>query len=455
MLLHVLTIARNTFVESVRQPIYFILIGICALAILFTTWTSAFSMGYSDSAEVSGDNKMLLDVGLATVFVCGMLLAAFLATAVLSKEIERKTVLTVVSKPVSRASVVLGKYVGVAAAIAVAGVTMLLFLQMGIRHQVLSTAADELDMPVILFSLGAIVLSIGVATWGNFFYGWVFTQTATMLLFPLMLVAWVGVLLVSKEWALQPILTDFKPQIFIASVGVVMAHLVLTAVAVAASSRLGQVMTLVVCAGVFVGGLMSNYFLGKRAIDNEFVGRVAQAVPQSPSMEGLTNPGDIYKVTLEIEPRKSIRPGIIAYYGPNPSGWGLSEILPDVGAPEPIDVNVSEQVSDRSRPASIMVLNQTAKEVLLRRVGADDRSVPARTPAAGDYLFLQPTRVSPLALGLWGIIPNVQFFWLVDAVTQNADVPLNHLLLIMAYAVVQIGVYLSLAVALFQTREVG
>ena len=39
---------------------------------------------------------VLLDIGLATIFVCGMLLAAFIATAVISREIERKTVLTVV-----------------------------------------------------------------------------------------------------------------------------------------------------------------------------------------------------------------------------------------------------------------------------------------------------------------------------------------------------------------------
>ena len=44
MLSQTLTIARNTFLESVRQPIYFILTAICGLAVLFTYWTAAFSM---------------------------------------------------------------------------------------------------------------------------------------------------------------------------------------------------------------------------------------------------------------------------------------------------------------------------------------------------------------------------------------------------------------------------
>src|ERR1041384_3824605 len=94
-----LTIARNTFLESVRQPIYFILTSICGLAILLTVWTAAFSMDYSSSAVVS-------------------------------KEIDRKTVLTVVSKPVSRPTVVFGKYLGVTGAILIATLTMLLFVQM-------------------------------------------------------------------------------------------------------------------------------------------------------------------------------------------------------------------------------------------------------------------------------------------------------------------------------------
>src|SRR5688572_13340848 len=106
----ILTIAKNTFVESVRQPIYFVLIVLGGIMQVLNTWGAAYSMGCTDTAEVSGYNQVLLDIGLATIFVCGMLLAAFIATAVISREIERKTVLTVVSKPISRTAVVLGKY---------------------------------------------------------------------------------------------------------------------------------------------------------------------------------------------------------------------------------------------------------------------------------------------------------------------------------------------------------
>ncbi|MGQ0626673.1 MAG: hypothetical protein ACT4PL_01070, partial [Phycisphaerales bacterium] len=112
MLPLIFTIARTTFLESVRQPVYGLLIALCGLFQVINTSSLGYSLGYGDSSEVSGDNKLLLDVGLATILFCGTLLAGFVATAALSREIENKTVLTVVSKPVPRPVVVIGKYIG-------------------------------------------------------------------------------------------------------------------------------------------------------------------------------------------------------------------------------------------------------------------------------------------------------------------------------------------------------
>lgn len=451
MLGQILTIARNTFLESVRQPIYFILIALCGIFQLLTTWSAGFSMDYSSTAEVSADDKLLLDIGMATVFVCGMLASAFLATAVISKEIERKTVLTVVSKPVSRPTLVLGKYLGVSTAIVIAGATMLLFLQMSIRHKVMSTTADDIDGPVIVFTLLAVGISLVVGVWCNFFYGWVFTQTATMLLFPLMLAAWLGVLLVGKGWKVQPMTTDFKTQIGIASICLILAQLVLTSIATAASARLGQVMTLLICCGVFMLGLTSNYFLGSRAISNQFVGRIAKAEPEVVGMTSLQTPGDTYLITLDLEPRVRLVPGTPFYFGPNPSGFGMQVTsFPKFQG----DISDSTAVFDRSKPATLTVVSQTVKAVKVIRTGADGPLV-RRPPQAGDYVFTRPTVFNAAALAGWAMIPNIQAFWLVDAVSQNQPIPLSHLGLIALYSLAQVGVFLSLAVVLFQRREVG
>lgn len=451
MISQVFTIARNTFLESVRQPIYFILTAICGLCILLTTATAAFSMDFSSSAEVSADDKVALDINLATVFVGGMLLAAFLATAVISREIDRKTVLTVVSKPVSRVTVVIGKYLGVSGAILITVLTMIIWVLMAVRHKVLATTADEFDQPVLLFSTLAVALSVGLGIWCNYFYSWSFSQTATLMLCPMMLIAYVGVLLFSPEWHLQSFGHDFKPEITKASVCLLTAMLVLTAVATAASSRLGQVMTLVVCAGVFVFGLMSNHLIGRYAIDNTFMSRIQTATPQRDGMKSLTNPEDAYDLKLETEPRVRLAPGTPFYYGPNPSGYAL--ITPPF-TPFKGEVTDLAALSDGSKPAALAVVSQKARDVTIIRTGAPGVLV-SRPPQDGDYIFTRPTRTNAAAWGVWGLIPNVQSFWLLDAVSQNQKIPATHVLMVVVYGVMQVGVFLSAAVILFQKREVG
>ncbi|MBX3357803.1 MAG: ABC transporter permease subunit [Phycisphaeraceae bacterium] len=458
-----LTIAKNTFKESVRQPIYFVLVMLCGVLILLSTWGTGFSMGYTESGEVSSDNKLLLDIGLATVFVCGMLLAAFIATAVISREIENRTVLTVVSKPVKRPVVVLGKYLGVAAAMLIAVVTMLMFLQMAIRHGVLSTASDELDGPVLLFTFLAVFIAFAVGIWCNFFYGWVFTQTATLLLCPLMLVAWVCVLVVSPKWQIQPIATSFKLQITMASIAVVLAQLVLAAIATAASSRLGQVMTIVVCAGVFMLGLLSNHLFGRLAYRNEWVGRIDQVFPTKARDEGLTEPGMSYMVALQNEPKQTIKPGDCFFYSPSPNGIPmLTRSFP----PFKGDVAERSELLSPTVPPSLIVTEVKGKQVTVMRAGgagplfqgeggASGLFITPRPPARLDYVFLRETQVNVPALVVWGLVPNVQFFWLLDAVTQNQPIPWSHIGLVALYAAAQIGVFLSVAVIFFQRREVG
>lgn len=446
-----LTIARNTFLECVRQPIYFILTAICGIAILFTYWSAAFSMDYSSSAEVSADNKVALDISLATVFICTTLLAAFLATAVISKEIDRKTVLTVVSKPVARPTVVIGKYLGVTGAILIATLTMLLFVQLGIRHEVMSTAADDLDGPVLVFTLLAIFASVGIGAWCNYFYGWSFTQLTTLLLCPMTALAWLGVLLINKHWDMQSIATNFKPEVGKAAICLLGSVLVLTAIATAASARLGQVMTLMVCTGLFVLGLMSNHFIGSRAIQNDFVAQIDTATPRLAGMSSLAHAEDVYDIVLRIEPRTRMLPGSPVYYGPNPSGYAL-HVRPFT--PFSGDVANPSDLVDRTRPPSIAVLSQEARKLSIVRTGPDGPLVD-QPPKADDFIFIRPTTHNPLAWGAWAVIPNVQFFWLMDAVSQAAPIPAPHVLLVFLYALAQAGVFLCLAVMLFQTREVG
>jgi hypothetical protein len=451
MISQVLGIARNTLVESLRQPIFFVLIVASGLLQVLNTALASYSMGYTDTSEVSKDDKLLLDIGMGTVFVIGTLLAAFQATAVISREITAKTVLTVVAKPVERPTLVLGKYLGISGAILMAVIIMITFLLLGIRHEVMSTAADEFDQPVLTFALSAVGFSVALAAWGNFFYGWSFPQVSVTAMLPLVPASYVLTLLFSKEWEIQSLSTDFKPAVFTACCGLGLAIMVLTAIATAASTRLGQVMTIVVCAGVFLLGLLSNYLLGRAAFQNSWTAIVESAQPEADRYRDFDTSRARYALELLSFPEDTLRPGMSVWYGADPTGFSLAvpRFRPFEG-----DATDPRTIGAEGTPAAVIVAEAEGTALVIQQAGGG--AVPvARPPREGDYIFLQPTTVNPVALAAWGVVPNMQYFWLLDAVTQNRIIPASHLVLVGIYGLLQIGAFLSLAVMLFQRRDVG
>jgi ABC-type transport system involved in multi-copper enzyme maturation permease subunit len=447
-----LAIALNTFLESVRQPIYFVLIMAGGLMQGLNTLLSAYSMSYDKSAEVTGDNKLLLDMGLATVFVVASLLAAFIATAVLSREIQDKTVLTVISKPVGRPVFILGKYLGSTAAVLLATVIMLFFLQFAIRHEVMTTARDHLDGPVVVFASAAVLLSIGLGIWGNFFYGWVFSSVATYAMTPLLLVAWLLTMLINKQWSIQHYLTDWKPQVVLAGVCILLAMPVLTAIALAASTRLGQVMTIVVCAGFFLLGLLSNYMLGRSAFSNHPLAEIREAAPIDDPDGDFSDAGDAWRITLAQPPSRSIGVGDLLYFGPSPNGLGIvnPKMTPFIGDP-----TKATELDRQASPRAIVIRSDKDQSLDQYEIVNSGSITLSRPPEAGDFIFIEPTRTNYLSLAAWGIAPNLQFYWLVDAVTQAHTIPARYVGLVAVYTLAQVTGLLSLAVILFQKRDVG
>ncbi|MEX0670889.1 MAG: ABC transporter permease subunit [Pirellulales bacterium] len=267
------TIARNAFLESIRQPIHAVLVCVGLLALLLNVNIAAYTL--------EDDNKLLIDLGLSTLFLAGLLLAAFTATSVLSREIENKTVLTVVSKPVPRAVVVVGKFLGVTAAIATAYWLLAVAFLLTVRHRVQTTVRveDTYDSVVITFSLLALMATLVVSGLANYLYRRPFPSTFAIVGAVAATVAWSIVSCVDRSWSLQSPAKDFDPQLAIGLVMVLEAILVLTAVAIAASTRLGQISTLLVCITTFVVGLIGEYFLSLAAGGGGWAAALAAVVP--------------------------------------------------------------------------------------------------------------------------------------------------------------------------------
>jgi hypothetical protein len=154
---------------------------------------------------------------------------------------------------------------------------------------VLETVRDPIHVPVIVFGLGAMVIGVGVAVWANYFYGRVFASTAICTLTPLLGLAYLFSLMFNHDFTLIPVHIQFKPQLWLALITLTMAIMVMTAIAVAASARLGQLMTLVVTITVFVAGLLSDWFIGRRIRDFE------QLWLERARLEGLTRQQEFWR----------------------------------------------------------------------------------------------------------------------------------------------------------------
>jgi len=253
-----LSICRNTFVQTIRQPIYSVLILVIFIVLVMSVPLAGWTMDPSGMHTVS-DQRMLLDLGVSTLLVGGLLVAAFSASSALNREIEDKTALTVISKPVSRATFVLGKFFGVAAAVAVAYYLCCAVFLMTVRHGVMSTARDVYDWPVIALGFSALGAAVLMAMVGNLLFGWTFTSAGIFLAAVLLTLAGGAIAVVGKGWQVVPFGQGIPPRLLPAMAVTFIAVLIFTAVAIAASTRLGQVMTLLVCGGVLFLGYLHPF----------------------------------------------------------------------------------------------------------------------------------------------------------------------------------------------------
>jgi ABC-type transport system involved in multi-copper enzyme maturation permease subunit len=98
------TIALHTFKESVRDRVLYNLIVFAFLLI-----GAALLFG---SISIGNEEIILVNLGLSSISVFGLLMAIFIGIGLVSKEIERRTIYSILSKPVRRAEFIVGKYLG-------------------------------------------------------------------------------------------------------------------------------------------------------------------------------------------------------------------------------------------------------------------------------------------------------------------------------------------------------
>jgi ABC-type transport system involved in multi-copper enzyme maturation permease subunit len=150
------SIALHTFKESVRERVMYNLIVFALLLIGAAILFGGISVGI--------EQIILVNLGLSSIAVFGLLMAIFIGIGLVWKEIERRSIYSVLSKPVRRAEFIIGKYFGllltllINTAIMTAGFYAALFYQK--RHL---SSADLLVLEAVYFILLQLALVVGLA----------------------------------------------------------------------------------------------------------------------------------------------------------------------------------------------------------------------------------------------------------------------------------------------------
>ncbi len=257
MLNKILSIARNTFTETIRQPVYAVILVSGILLFLVSPSLTMYSL--------DNDDKLLLELGLSTLFIAGLFISIFCAANSIAEEVLTKTIITTLSKPLPRAYFILGKFLGVAAAVFVAHYLFTAAHLMTIRHGVLSTASDEHDMTVILAASVSIGLTVVIGGFLSYFYNAKFTSTAVLTAMIVVTFSLIFLTFIDRNWKYNPAGNGFDLFNIYASAMLYIALLVICALALMFATRFNILVTLSICIGVFLLGLISDYLFGRFA----------------------------------------------------------------------------------------------------------------------------------------------------------------------------------------------
>ena len=99
-------IALNAFRESLRDKILYNLVLFAGLLIGLSVLLADLS--------ITEHHKVIADMGLAAINLIGVIIAIFVGISLVNKEIERRTIYTIMARPISRTFFIMGKYFGLA-----------------------------------------------------------------------------------------------------------------------------------------------------------------------------------------------------------------------------------------------------------------------------------------------------------------------------------------------------
>ena len=243
-------IAFNAFRESLREPVYFLML--LAALLLIAHYPSASIFVFSEQL------KLVVDSSMATTLLFGLVVAVLCSSYTVAREMRNGTVLLLMSKPIQRWSFVLGKILGIAMAgtLFVAVCNLATFISVFI-----ATDQFRFEMGLYFTMLGLLAAGCVAGMFANYLRGASFPEVATWataVLIPLFAVYCYST---GEHPALG--LRDLTKALVLVNFAVV----TMSTFAVVFATRLDIVPNLCVCTAIFFGGLVSS-FLFQRTTDS-------------------------------------------------------------------------------------------------------------------------------------------------------------------------------------------
>lgn len=246
-------ITLNTFTESIREPVYFLMLF--SGLVLIGHYPSAALFVFSEQL------KLVVDSSMATGMLFGLIASILCSSYTVSREMRNGTVLLLLAKPVFRWSFVLGKIIGIALAAT-------LFTVICNFATIISVyiACDQfrMDMNVYYLYMGALAVVCLLGMAANYLKGSSFSEICCYALVVIIPIFALLCLKFRPEPTLK--LVDLAKALVLINFAVVM----MSTLAVVFATRLDVVANLLVSALVFFLGLMSSY-LFKTQSDFELI----------------------------------------------------------------------------------------------------------------------------------------------------------------------------------------
>lgn len=150
-LLRIWAIAANGFREVIRDKILYV-IGLFALFLIIALRILPY-------IALGTDDKIFLDLGIGTMNFLGVIVAIFVGTGLINKEIEKKTVLILIPKPITRSEFIIGKHLGLS------GVLFVLIAIMSIIYfSLMSFSSFTYPLNSLLVAIVYILLELALIT---------------------------------------------------------------------------------------------------------------------------------------------------------------------------------------------------------------------------------------------------------------------------------------------------